>query len=128
MGFSRQEYWSGVPLPSPNFILASSIACLPTSSFSYCPGNISLMSQPHLFPESALLTSKVTLLQTCNLISSTAPPADHCTLLPPEESRCFQKRAPVTCATKTPPPPSSTVPSLWLQWTGHPWASCSPGP
>ena len=25
MGFSRQEYWSGVPLPSPTYIVASVI-------------------------------------------------------------------------------------------------------
>ena len=30
MGFSRQEYWSGVPLPSPNICLAASL-------FSHCP-------------------------------------------------------------------------------------------
>ena len=29
MGFSRQEYWSGVPLPSPNFIVKGLVSLLP---------------------------------------------------------------------------------------------------
>ena len=33
MGFSRQEYWSGVPLPSPNYIHAAAAA----KSLQSCP-------------------------------------------------------------------------------------------
>ena len=36
MGFSRQEYWSGVPLPSPSRNLTSSHMVMPSSS-SYFP-------------------------------------------------------------------------------------------
>ena len=34
MGFSRQEYWSGVPLPSPSFI---SVAVAAVKSLQLCP-------------------------------------------------------------------------------------------
>ena len=35
MGFSRQEYWSGVPLPSPNHLLAQLIKLRETCSSAY---------------------------------------------------------------------------------------------
>ena len=37
MGFSRQEYWSGVPLPSPPLALAS-------------PKHLSFLTEPPLYP------------------------------------------------------------------------------
>ena len=36
MGFSRQEYWSGVPLPSPSVVLIYVIVQLISRTFSFC--------------------------------------------------------------------------------------------
>ena len=36
MGFSRQEYWSGVPLPSPIYYLVINISTLESHSLFFC--------------------------------------------------------------------------------------------
>ena len=50
MGFSRQECWSGVPLPSPIFMLIS--------PKSLSPSHISLLESSSLFHISTLLSLK----------------------------------------------------------------------
>ena len=37
MGFSRQEYWSGVPLPSPISLVAAAAAAAAAKSLQSCP-------------------------------------------------------------------------------------------
>ena len=48
MGFSRQEYWSGVPLPSPPHLLAHLFSQYSTAS-SLSSSNIHLLSIPWLY-------------------------------------------------------------------------------
>ena len=37
MGFSRQEYWTGVPLPSPISLVAAAAAAAAAKSLQSCP-------------------------------------------------------------------------------------------
>ena len=48
MGFSRQEYWTGVPLPSPISLVAAAAAAAAAKSLQSCPtlGNPIEGSQP----------------------------------------------------------------------------------
>ena len=49
MGFSKQEYWSGVPLPSPNLSITSAYFPLDISTFlEYLTWGIWVLN--HLFP------------------------------------------------------------------------------
>ena len=46
MGFSRQEYWSGVPLPSPSFCPHYSKSLVPSVIIQLIPFTLSALSQP----------------------------------------------------------------------------------
>ena len=52
MGFSRQEYWSVVPLPSPNQALALFKSSVDNASVGQDNGeDVVIMTHQHLFPE-----------------------------------------------------------------------------
>ena len=75
MGFSRQEYWSGVPLPSPVqslsrvqlFATPWTIACRPSLSFTISWSLIKLMSIELMMPSNYLILCRPASLPALNL-------------------------------------------------------------
>ena len=67
MGFSRQEYWSGVPLPSPSvvyssFLLIIYFLCIVVC---ICQSQFSSLSPPHPLVTISLFSTSVTLFLSC---------------------------------------------------------------
>ena len=70
MGFSRQEYWNGVPLPSPNLFLLNCKFCESNDLPFYCTLSLTLLTalsvNAEIFRVCCLLLS-LTLLILCSI-------------------------------------------------------------
>ena len=87
MGFSRQEYWSGLPLPSPTLGVWSQQMSVGTLKYSTNIQTVAMPLPGHLTSGHALARSQISQVHSCLLLqhlsNSSQLSAWPCLLLPP---------------------------------------------
>ena len=82
MGFSRQEYWSGVPLPSPHYILGTFIPIyFPIQAQYLYKGIVYPLPSPAYLPDPGIELESVAL-QVDSLITELSGKPQYCIELP----------------------------------------------